>query len=87
MRFQWAWLCYSSFLIAANDAAASNGSSGAGESPSATSTYVEPNVPTGTPVQGNYTGQYRPQVHFSPPKVRLCVTRKRRLLLTHHRDL
>lgn len=25
-------------------------------------------VPTGTPVPGNYTGPYRPQVHFSPPQ-------------------
>jgi hypothetical protein len=33
-----------------------------------TSKYVEPNVPTGTPVPGNYTGKYRPQVHFSPPQ-------------------
>ena len=30
--------------------------------------YVEPNVPTGTPVPGNYTGSYRPQIHFSPPQ-------------------
>ncbi|BGP34269.1 Invertase [Rhodotorula toruloides] len=25
-------------------------------------------VPTGTPIQGDYSGQYRPQVHFTPPK-------------------
>ena len=30
--------------------------------------YVEPNVPTGTPVPGNYTGGLRPQIHFSPPQ-------------------
>ena len=34
---------------------------------SATSIYVEPSVPTGTPVVGNYTGPLRPQIHFSPP--------------------
>ncbi|KAJ4416874.1 Invertase [Gnomoniopsis sp. IMI 355080] len=32
------------------------------------STYVDPAVPTGTPVPGNYTGGLRPQVHFSPPQ-------------------
>ncbi|KAL9055692.1 MAG: hypothetical protein Q9162_003418 [Coniocarpon cinnabarinum] len=26
-----------------------------------------PPVPHGTPIPGNYSGQYRPQVHFSPP--------------------
>ena len=31
------------------------------------STYVNPAVPTGTPVPGNYTGPLRPQVHYSPP--------------------
>ncbi|BGP26631.1 Invertase [Rhodotorula toruloides] len=25
-------------------------------------------VPTGTPIQGDYSGQYRPQIHFTPPK-------------------
>jgi len=32
------------------------------------STYVNPAVPTGTPIPGNYTGNLRPQVHFSPPQ-------------------
>lgn len=32
------------------------------------STYVNPAVPTGTPIPGTYTGPLRPQVHFSPPK-------------------
>lgn len=32
------------------------------------STYVNPAVPTGVPVPGNYTGGLRPQVHFSPPQ-------------------
>jgi beta-fructofuranosidase len=32
-----------------------------------TSTYVEPTVPTGTPIAGNYTGALRPQIHYSPP--------------------
>ena len=34
---------------------------------SASSTYVEPTVPTGIPIAGNYTGPLRPQIHFSPP--------------------
>jgi len=33
-----------------------------------TSVYVEPTVPTGIPVPGNYTGALRPQIHFSPPQ-------------------
>lgn len=32
------------------------------------STYLNPAVPTGTPIPGNYTGALRPQVHFSPPQ-------------------
>ncbi|KAK7716621.1 Invertase [Botryosphaeria dothidea] len=35
---------------------------------SITSVYVQPTVPTGIPVPGNYTGGLRPQVHFSPPQ-------------------
>ncbi|KAL8806694.1 MAG: hypothetical protein Q9182_001222, partial [Xanthomendoza sp. 2 TL-2023] len=34
----------------------------------ATSSYVEPSVPTGTPVPGDYSGALRPQIHYSPPK-------------------
>jgi beta-fructofuranosidase len=34
----------------------------------ATATYSQSNVPTGVPIQGNYNGALRPQVHFSPPK-------------------
>ncbi|KAI9741035.1 MAG: hypothetical protein M1834_002746 [Cirrosporium novae-zelandiae] len=37
------------------------------QSSTSTSTYVESDVPTGTPVPGNYTGELRPQVHYSPP--------------------
>ncbi|KAI0390313.1 glycoside hydrolase family 32 protein [Xylariaceae sp. FL0594] len=33
-----------------------------------TSTYVNPAVPTGTPIAGRYDGPLRPQVHFSPPR-------------------
>lgn len=33
-----------------------------------TSTYINPNVPTGVPIVGDYGGQYRPQVHYSPPQ-------------------
>jgi hypothetical protein len=39
-----------------------------GQRASSTSKYVEPSVPTGTPVPGDYTGPWRPQIHFSPPK-------------------
>ena len=30
--------------------------------------YVEPTVPTGKSIAGNYGGALRPQIHFSPPK-------------------
>lgn len=30
--------------------------------------YVEPTVPTGKPIAGDYRGALRPQIHFSPPK-------------------
>lgn len=30
--------------------------------------YVEPTVPTGKPIAGNYGGALRPQIHFSPPR-------------------
>lgn len=33
----------------------------------ATGTYSQSNVPTGTPLPGNYDEPLRPQVHFSPP--------------------
>ena len=36
---------------------------------SSTSVYVQPDVPTGTPIPGDYSGALRPQVHFSPPQV------------------
>ncbi|KAL8801452.1 MAG: hypothetical protein Q9223_001771 [Gallowayella weberi] len=35
---------------------------------SSTSSYVEPSVPTGRPVPGDYSGALRPQIHYSPPK-------------------
>lgn len=34
----------------------------------AASSYVEPDVPTGKPIVGDYTGALRPQIHYSPPK-------------------
>lgn len=37
-------------------------------SQNATTTYSQSNVPTGTPLPGNYGGPLRPQVHFSPPQ-------------------
>lgn len=39
-----------------------------GQAQSSSSVYVQPTVPTGTPVPGNYTGALRPQIHFSPPQ-------------------
>ena len=33
-----------------------------------TASFVEPGVPTGTPVPGKYNGPLRNQAHFSPPK-------------------
>ncbi|KAF4563879.1 hypothetical protein EYR36_003123 [Pleurotus pulmonarius] len=35
--------------------------------PAPTAAVHEAAVPTGTPIVGNYTGHFRPQVHFSPP--------------------
>ena len=34
----------------------------------AASAYIEPDVPTGKPIAGDYTGALRPQIHYSPPK-------------------
>lgn len=39
----------------------------ASSSQTSSSAYSQSNVPTGRPLSGNYGGQYRPQVHFSPP--------------------
>lgn len=33
----------------------------------ASSTYVEPTVPTGSSIPGDYSGALRPQIHYSPP--------------------
>ena len=44
-------------------------------SQSSTSSYVEPTVPTGAPIPGDYSGTLRPQIHYSPPidfMVRRC---------------
>ena len=43
---------------------------------SSTSSYIEPTVPTGTPIPGDYSGALRPQVHYSPP-VDFMVRRRR----------
>jgi hypothetical protein len=29
-------------------------------------------VPSGTAINGNYSGQHRPQVHYTPPIVSNC---------------
>lgn len=34
----------------------------------ATSVYSNPDVPTGTPIPGDYKGALRPQIHYSPPQ-------------------
>ncbi|KAI6782739.1 uncharacterized protein J7T54_000882 [Emericellopsis cladophorae] len=47
---------------------AQNTTSAASASPSSTASYVNPDVPTGVPIVGDYGGQYRPQAHFSPPE-------------------
>ncbi len=36
--------------------------------PTSTSTIFDGGVPTAVPVPGNYSGDLRPQIHFSPPK-------------------
>lgn len=38
------------------------------QSQSKAAPYVQPGVPTGVPIAGNYTGALRPQIHYSPPK-------------------
>lgn len=62
MRFH--YTAAASLLLASTSAHAAHTTS---KPSSSTSTYVEPTVPTGTPVPGNYTGGLRPQIHFSPP--------------------
>ncbi|KAF4581339.1 hypothetical protein EYR40_002927 [Pleurotus pulmonarius] len=37
------------------------------QAPAPTAAVHEAAVPTGTPIAGNYTGHFRPQIHFSPP--------------------
>lgn len=55
--------------VASASSAASSATLGlATSASSATSTFSQSNVPTGTPLPGNYGGEYRPQVHFSPPQ-------------------
>ncbi|MCJ1367149.1 hypothetical protein MMC16_006281 [Acarospora aff. strigata] len=43
-------------------------STGSMQNQSSSSLYIEPTVPTGVPIAGDYTGALRPQIHFSPPK-------------------
>lgn len=47
--------------------AVNNSSANASLTPSLASTAVV-SVPTGVPIVGDYGGQYRPQIHYSPPK-------------------
>jgi beta-fructofuranosidase len=55
-----------STLVSSVRATSIGSASSAVQSP--TSTYSQSNVPTGTPIPGDYDGAYRPQVHFSPPQ-------------------
>lgn len=56
-----------SLLQAANFSLAQNTTTPTNASSTSVSTYINPDVPTGTPIVGDYAGRYRPQVHFSPP--------------------
>ncbi|KAL8657215.1 MAG: hypothetical protein Q9226_002132 [Calogaya cf. arnoldii] len=38
-----------------------------GSAQNVTSAFVDPSVPTGRPIPGDYTGALRPQIHYSPP--------------------
>ena len=54
---------------------------------SSASAYVEPTVPTGKPIQGDYNGALRPQIHYSPP-IDFMVSRYRpkdRVRSNHHK--
>lgn len=54
-------LCFASALVAAQGTSTN-------ASMSTTTSIFNQDVPTGTPVAGDYAGALRPQVHFSPPK-------------------
>ncbi|KAH5154232.1 hypothetical protein HBI38_095830 [Parastagonospora nodorum] len=55
------------FLSIVSLASAQSSASSSTGLQSPTSTYSQPNVPTGTVISGDYDGALRPQVHFSPP--------------------
>ncbi|WVO23391.1 uncharacterized protein IAS62_004743 [Cryptococcus decagattii] len=38
------------------------------QSPAQSTTSSAASVPTGVPIEGDYSGPYRPRIHFSPPK-------------------
>ncbi|KEY66625.1 hypothetical protein S7711_01920 [Stachybotrys chartarum IBT 7711] len=54
--------------LAQDTSSVSNTDSAFTATASATRTSSTPQVPTGTPVAGDYGGRYRPQVHFSVPR-------------------
>ena len=54
-----------STVLASSETTAPAASATSATDPS--STYSQSDVPTGTPLPGNYAGPLRPQVHFSPP--------------------
>lgn len=49
-----------------------------------TSTFFSPGVPTDAPIPGNYTGPYRPRVHFSPPQNFMNDPNGMFMMLTEH---
>ncbi|KIW06912.1 uncharacterized protein PV09_02581 [Verruconis gallopava] len=65
-----AFILSSLLQIAAAQSPSGSATTASAEASSTTgsaSSYIQPDVPTGTPVPGNYGGALRPQVHFSPP--------------------
>lgn len=54
-------------VAAQSSSSSPSSSSSSSSSASATSTAWDAGVPTDLPVPGNYSGDLRPQIHFSPP--------------------
>ncbi|KAH8658817.1 putative invertase 4 [Tricladium varicosporioides] len=61
-------MMYGILLFVAAVAAQTSSSPKTSSAPTSTSTMFDMGVPTDMPVSGDYTGAWRPQVHFSPPK-------------------
>ncbi|KAF1977937.1 hypothetical protein BU23DRAFT_276512 [Bimuria novae-zelandiae CBS 107.79] len=64
----WTGIAIAQTSDSTNSASPSTVSSNTSTAASGTSSaYSQSDVPTGTPLPGNYAGPLRPQVHFSPP--------------------